>query len=445
MATTTGTGPPPVVAAPRIAHPRRRLRTLLLTTPGRLRLLSICLVIGVALAWAADIGVVSRRHHALSTFGGDSEPLVVLAQRVQTDLSQADASAANGFLAGALEPADEVARYQQGTMEAADDIAQAARDTGTGGPTGLAVRTLAEQLPVYTGLVQTAVADNRQGFPVGAAYLRSASQLLHAAMLPAAAELAAASAQQLNRQENGATAASDGVLVLAGTAVALIVLVVFQAYLARRTRRLFNLGLVVATVVVVVLAIVVLGDLGSERAKVVTGTEHGYAVAARLAQVRVLVFQVDGDESEALIADGTGQAFLADADAATSTADADLSQARGAATPTPTALAALDRAAPDLNAFLAVDRTIRTDDANGQHDAAVGLALTPGVTGTNAALQALDGDLTAALAAGQAEFDARVADARHAIGDLPVIATVAAVLAVGLALVGVKPRIDEYR
>ena len=175
MATTTGTGPPPVVAASPAAHScrvRRVLRASLLTTPGRLRLLSVCLVIGVALAWAADISVVSGRHHALSTFGGDSEPLVVLAQRVQTDLSQADASAANGFLAGALEPADEVARYQQGTTQAAADIAQAARDTGTGGPTGLAVRTLAEQLPVYTGLVQTAVADNRQGFPVGAAYLR---------------------------------------------------------------------------------------------------------------------------------------------------------------------------------------------------------------------------------------------------------------------------------
>ena len=209
MATTTGTGPPPVVAAPPppppVPPPRHRLRASLLTTPGRVRALSVCVVIGVALACAADLGVVSRRHHAVSTFGGQSEPLVVLAQRIQTELSQADASAANGFLAGALEPADQVARYQQGTTEAADDIAQAARDTGTGGAGGLAVRTLAEQLPVYTGLVQTAVADNRQGFPVGAAYLRSASQLLHTEMLPAAAQLAATSAAQLNRQEDAAT------------------------------------------------------------------------------------------------------------------------------------------------------------------------------------------------------------------------------------------------
>src|SRR5579862_2220148 len=100
MATTTGTGPSPVVAPPPAGPPaapgRRRFRASLPTTPGRLRALSVCLVIGVALAWAADVGVLSRRHHALSTFGGQSEALVVLAQRVQTELSEADASAANG-------------------------------------------------------------------------------------------------------------------------------------------------------------------------------------------------------------------------------------------------------------------------------------------------------------------------------------------------------------
>jgi len=407
----------------------------------------VCVVIGVALACAADVGVVSRRHHAVSTFGGQSEPLVVLAQRIQTELSEADASAANGFLAGALEPADQVARYQQGTMEAADDIAQAARDTGTGGAAGLAVRTLAEQLPVYTGLVQTAVADNRQGFPVGAAYLRSASQLLHTEMLPAAADLAATSAAQLNRREDAATAASDVALVVAGSAVALVALIVLQIYLERRTRRLFNLGLVVATVVVAVMAIVMLGDLSTERARVVSATEHGYGPVAHLAQVRVLAFQADGDESEALIARGTGQAFLADADAALAVARSDLAAASteagaGAAGAPGSAGAA---ASTDLVAFVTVDATIRRDDASGQHDQAVALALTPGSTGSNAALQALDGELTSALNAEQAAFGARLAEARHAIAYLAAAAAVAAAVAVIAALAGVKPRIDEYR
>jgi len=446
MATTTGTGPPPVVTAAAPAPPpsRHRLRLSLLTTPGRLRALSVCVVVGIALAWVADVGVVSRRHHALSSFGGQSEPLVVLAQRLQTELSEADASAANGFLAGALEPADQVSRYQQGITQAGADVAQAARDAGTGGASGVAVRTLAEQLPVYTGLVETAVADNRQGFPVGAAYLRSASQLLHTEMLPAAARLPAVRAAEANRQEDAATAFSDVMLVAAGTAVALIALIAFQVYLERRTRRLFNPGLLVATVAMVVLVVVMLGALGSQRAKVVTGTEHDYGPAARVAQVRVLAFQADGDESEALIARGTGQAFLADADAAVAAARQDQAAATSEAGASGST-AALDRAAVDLQAFVAVDATIRADDANGQHDQAVALALTSAPTGSNAALQALDGELTTALDAEQASFAAGLAQARHAIASLTAIATVAAAAAVVAALIGVKPRIDEYR
>jgi len=263
-------------------------------------------------------------------------------------------------------------------------------------------------------------------------------------MLPAAAALAATSAAQLNRQEDAATGASDVVLVVAGTAVALLALVTLQVYLARRTRRLFNLGLVVATVVMAVLAVVMLGDLGAERAKVVTGTEHGYGPVARLAQVRVLAFQADGDESEALIARGTGQAFLADADAALAVAANDLTVATSEAR-APAAIAALAPASGQLRAFVTVHALIRRDDANGQHDQAVALAPTAGPTGSNAALQALDANLTAALDAEQTAFGAGVSDARHAIGSLPAIAAIAAVAAVVVALVGIKPRIDEYR
>ena len=102
-------------------------------------------------------------------------------------------------------------------------------------------------------------------------------------------------------------------------------------------------------------------------------------------------------------------------------------------------------ASTDLVAFVTVDATIRRDDASGQHDQAVALALTPGSTGSNATLQALDGELTAALDAEQAAFGARLAEARHAIAYLAAAATVAAAVAVIAALAGVKPRIDEYR
>ena len=70
MATTTGTGASPVVAATAVPSPeapprRQRLRTSLLTTPGRLRALSVCLVIGVYLSLS---GIATQKNFRLLDF-----------------------------------------------------------------------------------------------------------------------------------------------------------------------------------------------------------------------------------------------------------------------------------------------------------------------------------------------------------------------------------------
>src|SRR5260370_18073455 len=60
------------------------------------------------------------------------------------------------------------------------------------GPSGSASKDLAALsagLPVYAGEVGTAVADNRLGLPLGAAYLREASALLRGTLLPAASDI----------------------------------------------------------------------------------------------------------------------------------------------------------------------------------------------------------------------------------------------------------------
>ena len=80
---------------------------------------------------------------------------------------------------------------------------------------------LSTELPVYTGLVETARADNRLGLPVGAAYLAEASQLMRSRLLPAA--------DALYRQENARLAAVYGQatgLPVLGVVVALIAAVV---------------------------------------------------------------------------------------------------------------------------------------------------------------------------------------------------------------------------
>ena len=72
------------------------------------------------------------------------------------------------------------------------------REAGTSATVPGALNTIADQLPIYSGLVESARANSRQGFPIGAAYLRAAVIAVDVTMLPAADRLYTSEAQRLN-------------------------------------------------------------------------------------------------------------------------------------------------------------------------------------------------------------------------------------------------------
>ena len=170
------------------------------TGPGRLSLLTLGLVLLSVLAGFVLSSTASKQATQLSTLTGRTEALAGAAQDLYSALSEADAAAASAFLAGGLEPAALRERYTRSINTAAASLGAAAAGTGTDTTGRLSLAQLSTQLPVYTGLIETARANNQQGFPVGSAYLREASTLMQSTLLPAANQLyqdySAASARQ---------------------------------------------------------------------------------------------------------------------------------------------------------------------------------------------------------------------------------------------------------
>src|SRR5580693_7096019 len=163
------------------------------TTPSRLRLLLVILVI-LSLAWGVIATLAADQHaSAAGEVVAISEPLSLDAEQIYQSLSDADATAADAFLSGGLEPAAVRQRYSADITQAAIRIEAASALMGSsaartelpshlkkqppaaGSATGDDLATLSAGLPVYAGEVETARADNRLGLPLGAAYLREAS------------------------------------------------------------------------------------------------------------------------------------------------------------------------------------------------------------------------------------------------------------------------------
>ena len=244
---------PPAPVPVSVPAPRRsawsgstaRLRAAATTEPGRLQIIGAALAALVIAFGAVTAFEISGRAVATDDVVSRSQPLSAEAANIYRSLADADTAAASGFLAGAQEPRDVHERYEKDIKDASRLLVKAASTTDASSPSGQEITKLNEELPRYTGLIERARANNRQGLPLGGAYLRYANQKMSTELLPAAERLYTAETGRLDQDYDSARAWPF--LSLGLGVVALGALFWAQRRNYRRTNRVFNHGLLAAT------------------------------------------------------------------------------------------------------------------------------------------------------------------------------------------------------
>lgn len=418
-------------------------------TPGRLTVIAVGLVLLALVAGLAATLSVQNRDDTINGVIDHREPLAAAAQQVYRSLSDADATAASAFLSVGTEPPELRSRYERDIAEAGAALAKAASDSADVAGAAAPVDVLNQQLPVYTGLVETARANNRLGYPVGASYLREASELMRAKVLPAAQDLYRVDTARLIEEQDSATGFPWLATIL--VVALLAALIVTQVYLTRRTNRLLNVGLVVATVAVVVsllwgaVALIVQGSL------VGSGQDEGSHRVDVLVRARIAALQARADETLTLVARGDGAAYEKDFGAnAAQLVGPDgqgglLGEVRGliqggAGAPK---VADATKAAED---WLKAHKQVRTQDDSGQYQEAVDTAVLEDKTdGSAPAFRRLDDSLQAAIEVGRQGFLDDTRNGDRALTLLaPGLAVLAIVAAAGVTM-GIRERLREYR
>jgi len=416
-------------------------------TPGRLRLLLVGLVL-LSLVWGAVAAwVVSHRASGANDVVGTSEPLSLDGQQIYRALSAADATEATAFLAGGLEPLAARRHYLADIAQAASHLESATAAAGHS-PAARNLATLSADLPVYAGEVETARADNRLGLPLGAAYLREASGLMRGTLLPAAREVSGQADRQLSAASGQATGLPLALVLLAVAVVTGYVLFRAQRWLFRRTNRVLNPGLVVASVAAVVSLLWLAVALVVARADLLQARAQGSAPVAALAQADIAALRAHADESLTLIDAGGDDSFQADFLAVQHQLGPGpgtlLTAAVTAARGSPGADAAASAAITAI-AWYPAHRTVRFLDDNGKHIQAIHLVTTPGPDHSGTLFTRLDGLLTRAIATDQAVFKANAAAGAGAFTGLEAgVIVLALIMAAGCAR-GLGTRLAEYR
>ena len=455
MTSSVGVSPGPVTRAPGVQRgwPRSRLDN---TTPGRLWRLLVGLVV-LSLAWGVLAALTAEQHaSAAANVVAVSEPLSLDAEQIYQSLSDADATAATAFLSGGLEPAADLQRYNADIAQAAIRIEEASALLGSsaartqlpghlnkqaataGSSTGADLATLSAGLPVYADEVGTARADNRLGYPLGAAYLREASTLLRGTLLPAASDIYTKESGLLT----SASAQATGLpLIIIAVVIGLglgYLLYWSSRWLTQRTQRRVNYGLLVAAVAFAVSLVWLAGAFAFGRAELLHAQQRGSAPAEASARADVAALQAHADESLTLI-DNSGvysyqQDFVVQQKL--------LGPGPGTLLAAVQASAGNGSAASDAQAWYRAHAAVRALDDGGNHPAAVQSALYGQAAATFARLSA---DLTDGINAHQAVFASDARGGRDAFTGLAVGMIVASLIMAAGCTWGLNRRLAEYR
>src|SRR5215469_5511540 len=216
----------------------RTARNAFAGTPGRLRLAGIATVLACMVFILFAFVAATTRANALASARADAAQLVRV-QSIRTNLVFADAKV---------------------------------------------LGNVNQVITRYTGLVESARANNRLGYPLGAAYLRQATNLLRTDALPPLAALGQIEQARVNQHYSDSAGATAW--LVAGLVIALVVLLVAQVWLSVRTRRTFNPPLVIATALVLVIGIAVAGVLAWSQGKAKDTRGGAYFATLGLATAR---------------------------------------------------------------------------------------------------------------------------------------------------------------
>jgi hypothetical protein len=427
-----------------------RVRAAATTEPGRLRIIGAVLALLVIAFGAVTAWQSSERAAAADDVLHSSQPLSSGAADIYRSLADANTAASSGFLAGGQESAASRDRYEKDIRTAAAGLVTAAANADPGSPSEATITKLNKLLPEYKGLIERARTYNRQGYPVGGAYLRYANEKMQREMLPAAEDLYTKENQRLDADYGDATpypwaAIALGVVALAGLAFA-------QHRDYRRTNRVLNHGLVAATAATtVVLLWLVVGHMVAR-----SGLDGSYDDGIRslnvLHDARIASLKARGNENLSLVARGaetitvdgqTYDAYYYDFDKDISALGKGLAEARRLADDQ-AGTQPVTAAEGNMAVWKQRHTAARTEDENGNYQQA--LAKVIGAKGaTGECFDSVDSNLRHAIDHEQAQFKQAATDGRNAMAGLPVGAAVLAVLGAAGAVAGIGRRLSEYR
>jgi hypothetical protein len=367
--------------------------------------------------------------------------LLIDAQTISVSLSAADSAAAAEFLHLSADRAAFETAFRNDLWQAESSLAHAALTAGGAVDVAADVRGLSTWIPDYSALVATALANDRAQNVVGGAYLGEANVVMTQQLLPRAQGLYESAGQQVAANYRSATRPWPYVVAVAVFALCLVTLLLVQWRMSVTFRRTLNLALVAATLLIFGAVLWFGFALGGQNDQIATARHDDVGPIAALTRARILAQRLRADDELTLVTRDEVPSFQADFSRERSQLVSDLASGRHLGS----VYLQLERAGSELTDISRVHQLVRAADATGDLQLANVLVAAPGPGHLPTLYGSFDDELGRAVATDQSGFVATTGAAQDDLDYIHLGLVALGVLSILLVLVGVQPRIEEYR
>jgi hypothetical protein len=223
-----------------------------------------------------------------------------------------------------------------------------------------------------------------------------------------------------------------GIVLTIGVIVGLFMFAML-GFLVLRTRRIINIGLVVALVLIGVIVVMSTVTFASEQGALKRARTRGSDQLQVLSAARILTLRSFSDENLNLIERGAASEFAPD-----------FGRVETALTVSPALLGmayVLDPIPQDYARYLAIHNQLAKLNGQGNYEGAVLVATTTEAQ----ALQDLNGAFATQIETARQRLQTNASDARRALEAVAISCVLLTVLAVVAIWFGLRPRIREYQ
>jgi hypothetical protein len=412
-----------------------------------------------ALMLGASETTLMRTRATIDTIGRGAAPGIVAAQEVSATLANLDANEADYLLLDDRVAADAATQlFEFRNAQATKRLVDAGKNAAFGDDEKIPIVLMFENLGRYSELASKARYLHDKGDRTGALETyRIATDVMHGRILRDADALDAANAALMENVYKDEQSSSQGAekLAVGGGFLLVGALVVAQIFLLRRTRRIINIPLAIATILALGCTLELRQRLVDTREDLREAKEEAFESIHALWQTRAIAYDANGDESRYLLdrdnAAGWDSAFQTKVRKLTSAPASPAQPGRGGVTglfgqelngnvPWNGERDAITAMVKEFATFYGVDAKVRALAQASQTKEALALCLGDG----SAAYDRFDEAIARTLRVDEAVFAQLIEQGDHRLATASYFVPAFVILVVVLAWIGVRMRLREY-